>query len=97
MCSGAAVSAVRPAAVDQPRVLDADGAESGQHELGLEGEHHALRELEVAAGEHRQLVELEADAVADEAHLAGAVAHERLGQTFVGRAAPGPARRGRGR
>src|SRR5665647_3555949 len=60
---------------DQPRVLDADGPQTGQHELGFESEDHALGELQVAGRQHGQLVELEPHPVADEAHLPGAVAH----------------------
>ena len=54
---------------DRPGVLDADRPEAGKDELGLEGEHHALLEEQVVGRQHRQLVELEAHAVTDEAHL----------------------------
>src|SRR5450756_799421 len=74
---------------EQPGVLDADGPKTGQHELGFEGEDHAFGELQLAARQHGQLVELEPHPVADEAHLPGAVAHEKRGETLVGRGRQG--------
>ncbi|VTR67784.1 hypothetical protein DESC_610367 [Desulfosarcina cetonica] len=65
-------------------VLDADGAQAGKDELGLQGEDHVFLERQVEARCHDgQLVDLQADTMAQEADLPLPMTHEMVGQTTL--------------
>lgn len=70
---------------DEVAVLDADGADAGERQLGLHRDHVAGFQWHVQpAGEERRLVDLEADAVADEAHARRARAHPSVAEARLG-------------
>ena len=68
-----------PLGRDHKGILRPHRADPGDPFFGLDGQDHVLlQRLVKSFGQHRVLIDIEADAVAEETGLAGAEAHESI-------------------